>query len=57
MNEDGPCRGFSCSSLISDPLNLEQGARGKSSKFANFNMAVVSKTDTSRKIPKYFKFV
>ena len=34
-------------SLISDPINLAKGARGK----------VVSKTVLSRKIPKYFKFV
>ena len=42
-------------SLISDPINLVKGARGKYRIFENFNMAVVSKTDISRKIPKYFK--
>ena len=38
-------------------LDLAKGASGKYCKFASFNMAVVSKTDISRKIPKYFKFV
>ena len=55
--EVGPYRGFGYSSLISDPLNLAKGARGKNCYFANFNMAVVSKTGISRKTPKYFKFV
>ena len=36
-------------SLISDPIDLAKGASGKYCKFANFNMAVVSKTDISRK--------
>ena len=53
--EFGAYRGFSYYSLISDPINLAKGARGKYCLFANFNMAVVSMTDTSRKIPKYFK--
>ena len=44
-------------SLISDPIGLTKGARGKYCKFAIFNMAVVSKTDISRNISKYFKFV
>ena len=44
-------------SLISDPINLAKGARGKYCIFENFNIAVVSKTVLSRKIPKYFKFV
>ena len=57
-NEIGPYRGFSYSSLISDPLNLGKRSQRKTNcYFANFNMAVVSKTGTSRKIPKYFKFV
>ena len=55
--EVGPYRGFGYSSLISDPINLAKGARGKYCIFETFNMAVVSKTDISRKIPKYFKFV
>ena len=44
------------SSLTCDPLNLARGASGKNCKFANFNMAVLSKTDVSRKMPKYFFF-
>ena len=32
----GHTAGFSYSSLISDPLNLAQGARGKNCKFAKF---------------------
>ena len=43
--------------IISDPIDLAKGASGKYCKFAIFNMAVVSKNDISRKIPKYFKFV
>ena len=43
--------------LISGPTDLAKGARRKYCKFAIFNMAVVSKTDISRKIPKYFKFI
>ena len=39
------------------PIDLANGARGKYCKFAIFNMTVVSKTDISRKIPKYSKFV
>ena len=39
--EVGPYRGFGYKSLISDPINLAKGARGKYCKFANFNMAVV----------------
>ena len=31
------------------PINLANGARGKYCIFANFDMAVVSKTDSSRK--------
>ena len=38
-------------------LNLAKGARGKYCIFEKLNIAVVSKTDISRKIPKYFKFV
>ena len=57
MKEVGPYRGFGYSSLISDPVNLAKGARAKNCKFANFNMAVVLKTDISRKIPKYFECV
>ena len=45
----GPYRGFGYLGLISDPSNLVKGARGK------FNEAVDSKTEISRKIPKYFK--
>ena len=55
--EVGPYRGFGYKGLISDPIDLAKGASGKYCKFAIFNMAVVSKTDISRKIPKYFKFV
>ena len=55
--EVGPCRGFGYLSLISDPRDLAIGASGKYCKFAIFNMAVVSKTDISRKIPIHFKFV
>ena len=55
--EVGPYRGVGYSSLISDPLNLAKVARGKKDKkIVNFNMTVISKTDISRKIPKYFKF-
>ena len=50
--EVGPYRGF-----ISDPIELAKGASGKYCKFAICNIAVVSKTDISRKIPKCFKFV
>ena len=57
MQEAELYRGFSNSSLISDPLNLAKRARGKNCKFANFNMTDVPKTDTKRKIQKYFKFV
>ena len=53
----GPYRGFGYKSLISDPIDLAKGASGKYCKFAIVYMAVVSKTDISRKIPKYFKFV
>ena len=55
--EVGPYRGFGYQSLISDPIDLAKGASGKYCEFAIFNMAVVSKTNISRKIPKYFKFV
>ena len=55
--EVGPYCGSGYISLISDPINLAKGAREKYCMFDNFNMAVVSKTDISRKIPKYFKFV
>ena len=44
------------SAIIGDPINLAKGARGKYCIFKKFNMTVVSKTDISRKIPKYFKF-
>ena len=43
-------------SLISDHIYLANGASGKYCKFA-INMAVVSKTGISRKIPKYFKSI
>ena len=52
-----PYRGFSYKSLISDSVDLAKGADGKNCKFTIFNMAAFSKTDISRKIPKYFKFV
>ena len=55
--EVGPYRGSGYKSLISDPIDLAKEASGKCCKFAIVNMAVVSKTDTSRKLPKYFKFV
>ena len=55
--EVGPYRGFGYQSLISDPIDLAKGASGKYCKFVIFNMAVISKTDRSPKIPKYFKFV
>ena len=51
--EVGPHRGFGYSSLISDPIDLANGAIGKYCKFAIFSMAVVSKTYTSRKIPQH----
>ena len=54
--EVGPYRGFGYKSLISGPINLTKGARGKYCIVENFNMAVVSKTDISRKIPKYIIF-
>ena len=47
--EVGPYRGFG------DPKNLAKGARGKYCIFENFNMAVVSKTDISRKNTKIFQ--
>ena len=56
LKEVGPYRGFGYKSLISDPINLAKGARGKYRIFENFNMTVVLKTDISRKMPKYFKF-
>ena len=49
----GPYRSFGYKSLISDPISLAKGARGKYCIFENFNMTVISKTDISRKIPKY----
>ena len=49
--------GHTTVSAIKAPIDLAKGASGKNCKFAIFNMAVVSKTDISRKIPKYFKFV
>ena len=48
QKEVGPYRGFGY---------LAKGARGKYYIVENFHMAVVLKTDISRKIPKYFKFV
>ena len=33
----GPYHGFGYLSLISDPINLAKGARGKNCEFANFN--------------------
>ena len=53
--EVGQYRAFGYKSLISDPINLKKGARGKYCIFEKFNMAVVSKTDISRKIPKLFQ--
>ena len=53
--EVGPYRGFGYSSLISEPIDVANGASGKYCKFAILSIAVVSKTDISRKIPKYFK--
>ena len=50
--EFGPYCGFGYSSLVSDPLILAKGARGKKGKFANFNVAAVSKTDISKKNSK-----
>ena len=55
--EVGPYRGFGYQSLISDPINLAKGASEKYCKFVIFYMTVVSKTDISRKIPKYFKLI
>ena len=55
--EVGPYRGFGYQSLISDPIDLAKGASRKYCKFAISNMAVLSKTDISRKILKYFKCV
>ena len=55
--EVGPYRGFGYLSLISDPTDLTKGVSEKYCKIAIFNMAVVSKTDISRKIPKYITFV
>ena len=52
--EVGPYRGLGYYSLVSDPIDLAKEARGKYCKFAIFNIAVVSKTDISRNIPKYF---
>ena len=54
--EVGPYRSFGYKSLISDPIDLAKFS-GKYQKFAILDMAVVSKTNMSRKIPKYFKFV
>ena len=55
--EVGPYRGLGYLSLISDPIDLAKGASGIYCKFVIFNMTVVSKTDISRKIQKYLKFV
>ena len=55
--EVGPYHGFGYLSLISDPINLAKGARENTVNLQFLIMAVVSKTDISRKIPKYFKFV
>ena len=51
----GLYRGFGYKSLISDPINLTKGARGKYCLFENFNMAVVSKTDISQENTKIFQ--
>ena len=45
--EVGPYRGFGYLSLISDPIDLANGARGDC-KYAIFYKAVVSKTDESK---------
>ena len=55
--EVGPYRGFGYYSLISDPIDLANGAREKNCKIAIFYKAVVSKTGISRKIPNYFNFI
>ena len=57
--EVGSYHGFGYLSLISDPINLAKGARGKYCEFASSNNGsrLKFKADTSRKIPKYFKFV
>ena len=47
--EVGSYRGFGYKRLISDPINLAKGARGKYCIFKNINMTVVSKTDISGK--------
>ena len=56
--EVGPYHSFGYSSLISDPINLAKGARGKYCLFVNFYMAVFIKTDISLKyqnISKLFR--
>ena len=40
--------GFGYQSPISDPINMRKSVRGKYCEFANFKMAVVSKTDKSK---------
>ena len=54
--EVGSYRGFGYSSLFSDPLTLAKGAR-QILFICKFNMAVVSKTNISQKLPECFKFV
>ena len=57
--EVGPYHGFGYLSFISDPINMAKGAEPeeKTMNLQFLIMAVVSKTDISRKIPNYFKFV
>ena len=46
--EVGSYHGLGYQSLISNPINLAKGARGKYCEFENLIMAVVSKTDMSK---------
>ena len=50
--EDGPYLDFSYKSLISDPIRSGKRSQRKILQICKFNIAVVSKTDISRKLPK-----
>ena len=53
--EVGPYRGFGYQSLISDPINLAKGARGKYCDFASFNNGSRLKDGYKSKNTKIFQ--
>ena len=55
--EVGPYHGFGYYSLISDPVHLAKAPEENTVNLQVLIMAVVSKTDLSRKVPKYYTFV